>query len=366
MRTIWSTLLVYGIAFAAVFGLQLLAVTRLLTWGTGALELERDALPARRVGVPASSLTLIAIALLAAGRPRSLRLRLLPSGVPAREIVVMVVGILALSQALESLVLLLDVGTGPALEWMSHTMASAPPLGLALAVVVVGLFAPVGEELFFRGYMLTRLRQVWSPGPAILVSAVAFGIIHGEWVHGLLAAGIGVYLGLVTQRSGSVVPAMICHVVNNTASVLLSAWLGSPQSPAPNSELCVTASPGRPAAPVLEPHREPRPHVPLEVARDVGIHDDAPALHQAPDRGILRSVVLEGRHAHPAVGQRGRGRELGRELRLEPGARARVDQDTRDARAHAHRQLLHVVRAAALSSAQLERAVDDGIPAGAG
>src|SRR5260370_1978916 len=155
MRTIWSTLLVYGIAFAAVFGLQLLAVTALLTWRTGTLDLERDALTALLVGVPASSLTLIAIALLAAGRPRSARLRLVPSGVPAREIVVMVVGILALSQALESLVLLLDVGTGPALEWMTRTMASATPLGLTLPLLVVGLFPPLAQQLFFPPSILT-------------------------------------------------------------------------------------------------------------------------------------------------------------------------------------------------------------------
>jgi hypothetical protein len=122
---------------------------------------------------------------------------------------------------------------------MSRTMGSTTPLGLVLAIIVVGLLAPVGEELFFRGYMLTRLRQAWSPGPAILVSAIAFGIIHGEWVHGLLAAGIGVYLGLVAERSGSVIPAMICHAVNNTASVLLSAWLGSPQGRALNAALLV-------------------------------------------------------------------------------------------------------------------------------
>jgi membrane protease YdiL (CAAX protease family) len=239
MRAIWSTLLVYGIAFVSVFGLQLVAVTALLTWRTGAVDLDRDGLSALLVAVPASSLTLIAIALVAAGRPRSQRLRLVPSGVPAREILVMVAGILALSQALESLVLLLGVGTGPALEWMTRTMGSTTPLGLALALVVVGLLAPIGEELFFRGYMLTRLRQAWSPGPAILVSAIAFGIIHGEWVHGLLAAGIGVYLGLVTERSGSVVPAMICHAVNNTASVLLSAWLGSPHGRALNATLVI-------------------------------------------------------------------------------------------------------------------------------
>ena len=239
MRAIWSTLLVYGIAFVSVFGLQLVAVTALLTWRTGAVDLDRDGFSALLVAVPASSLTLIAIALVAAGRPRSQRLRLVPSGVPAREILVMVAGILALSQALESLVLLLGVGTGPALEWMTRTMGSTTPFGLALAIVVVGLLAPIGEELFFRGYMLTRLRQAWSPGPAILVSAIAFGIIHGEWVHGLLAAGIGVYLGLVTERSGSVVPAMICHAVNNTASVLLSAWLGSPHGHALNAALVI-------------------------------------------------------------------------------------------------------------------------------
>jgi membrane protease YdiL (CAAX protease family) len=239
MRAIWSTLLVYGIAFVSVFGLQLVAVTALLTWRTGAVDLDRDGLSALLVAVPASSLTLIAIALVAAGRPRSQWLRLVPSDVPAREILVMMAGILALSQALESLVLLLGVGTGPALEWMTRTMGSTTPFGLALAIIVVGLLAPIGEELFFRGYMLTRLRQAWSPGPAILVSAIAFGIIHGEWVHGLLAAGIGVYLGLVTERSRSVVPAMICHAVNNTASVLLSAWLGSPHGRALNATLVI-------------------------------------------------------------------------------------------------------------------------------
>jgi len=242
MRVIATTLLVYLAAVAAVFGLQLVAVTALVTRRAGTFDLERDGLAALLVGVPASSLGLIVVAWLAAGRPRRERLRLLPTRVPARGILAMIVGILALSQALESLALLVGVGPGANLDWIARTLATATPLTLALAVLVIGGLAPVGEELFFRGFMLSRLRQVWRAGPAIVVTALAFGLIHGEWVHGLLATGIGLYLGLVTARSGSVIPAVICHVANNTASVLLSVALGSPQGRGLNVVLLVVTA----------------------------------------------------------------------------------------------------------------------------
>ena len=114
MRAIWSTLLVYGIAFVAVFGLQLLAVDR-------APDLA-DRRPRPRAGRARRAAGRGARVLADPHRhrarspragPGAPRLRLVPSGVPAREILVMVVGILALSQALESLVLLLGVGTRP-------------------------------------------------------------------------------------------------------------------------------------------------------------------------------------------------------------------------------------------------------------
>jgi len=139
--------------------------------------------------------------------------------------------------------MVLGVGPGPALDWIARTMADASPSGLLLAVLIVGLLAPLGEELFFRGYIQTRLRQVWSAGPAIVVTALAFGLIHGEPVHGVLAFGIGVYLGLVTERAESVVPAVICHAVNNTASVVLSAWIGSPTGVVANLAILLVTAP---------------------------------------------------------------------------------------------------------------------------
>ncbi len=242
MQVIATTLLVYLAAVAAVFGTQLAAVMALMARRAGTFDPERDGLTALLVSVPASSLALIGIAWLAAGRPRRERLRLLPSRVSAATIVAMIVGILALSQALESIAILAGVGPGANLDWIARTLAAASPVGLLLAILVIGGLAPVGEELFFRGFMLTRLRRVWSAGPAILVTAIAFGVIHGEWVHGVLATGIGIYLGLVTERSASVIPAVICHVANNTASVVLSAALGSPQGRGVNAVLLVVGA----------------------------------------------------------------------------------------------------------------------------
>lgn len=243
MRPVWTALLVYALAVVAVLGLQFAAVTALAAWRGGSLDVERDALVTLLAGVPASSLALIAIAFVAGGRPSGVTLRLRPVRLPARGLAIVVLGTLALSQGLESLTILLEVGPGPALDWIARTMAAAPPSGLLLAVLVVGFLAPLGEELFFRGYLQTRLRLVWSPGPAILVTALAFGLIHGELVHGVLAFCIGLYLGLVTERSGSVIPAVICHVANNTGSVVLSAWLGSPAGMAVNVAVLLVTGP---------------------------------------------------------------------------------------------------------------------------
>ena len=237
MWVIATTLLVYLAAAATVFGTQFAAVIALMARRAATFDPERDGLAALLVSVPASSLALVGIAWLAAGRPRRERLRLLPARVCTPAMAAMIVGILALSQALESLALLVGVGPGPNLDWIARALAGAGPGGLLLAILVIGGLAPVGEELFFRGFMLTRLRQVWSAGPAILVTAIAFGVIHGEWVHGVLATGIGIYLGLVTERSASVIPAVICHVANNTVSVLLSTAIGSAQGRGVNAVL---------------------------------------------------------------------------------------------------------------------------------
>lgn len=80
---------------------------------------------------------------------------------------------------------------------------------------------PIAEELAFRGFLLRRLvaedfeavpsgRFTW---PALLLSSVAFGALHGSrWIAGTLA---GLLYGLAMTRKGKLGDAIIAHAVTN-------------------------------------------------------------------------------------------------------------------------------------------------------
>ena len=139
----------------------------------------------------------------------------------------MIVGMLALGQGLDSLTMLTGLGDKGALAAIRGALAEAVGPELFLAVLVIGVVAGSAEELFFRGYMQTRLGQRMPPAVAILVTSMAFGLLHLEWVHALLAFVLGLYLGWITEVAGSALPAVACHVINNALFTLLSALVGT-------------------------------------------------------------------------------------------------------------------------------------------
>lgn len=87
---------------------------------------------------------------------------------------------------------------------------------------VIGLMAPLAEELVFRGAILRSLLK-WNSRPwvAILISAILFSVAHmnpAQMPHTLL---IGLLLGWMYYRTDSIVPGVVFHWVNNTVAYVL-------------------------------------------------------------------------------------------------------------------------------------------------
>jgi len=85
----------------------------------------------------------------------------------------------------------------------------------------VGILAPLAEEMVFRGAVLRTLltlfnrRWHWA---AIALSALIFALVHGNLAQGLHAFLLGLLLGWLFYRSGSIVPGVVLHWVNNTVA----------------------------------------------------------------------------------------------------------------------------------------------------
>lgn len=94
------------------------------------------------------------------------------------------------------------------------------PGQLALAIALLVVVVPLGEEAFFRGLVYTGLRARWHAAAAVAASAILFSLLHLQPVSLLSILLLGVGLALVYDRTGSLVPAIVVHAANNLLAVL--------------------------------------------------------------------------------------------------------------------------------------------------
>jgi membrane protease YdiL (CAAX protease family) len=102
-------------------------------------------------------------------------------------------------------------------------------------VLVFGVVTGYREELFFRGYMITRLCDLGAPGAAaVAASSLLFAAGHlYQGVSGLaVALALGVYFGVFFLRRRDVHRLALAHALYNTAILVASLWLG-PEMPPP-------------------------------------------------------------------------------------------------------------------------------------
>jgi sodium transport system permease protein len=99
---------------------------------------------------------------------------------------------------------------------------SNPTLPLWLVVVALAIAPGVCEELAFRGFIMSGFLRSARPGVAIVLSSIAFGVAHMVPQQVFNAMLLGLVLGLLAVRSGSLLPGILFHVFYNSLEILRS------------------------------------------------------------------------------------------------------------------------------------------------
>lgn len=94
------------------------------------------------------------------------------------------------------------------------------PSNLAVLLVVMAVIPPLCEELAFRGFMLSGLRRLGHEWRAVIISAIFFGLTHPIIQQSMLACLVGVVIGVLAVRTGSLLPCVIFHMTHNALAVL--------------------------------------------------------------------------------------------------------------------------------------------------
>jgi membrane protease YdiL (CAAX protease family) len=100
------------------------------------------------------------------------------------------------------------------------------------AVLVLGAVAvtpAVCEETLFRGWLQGTLRRKLAPVPVIAVQAVLFALFHMSPLSIVALAFVGLYLGWLFERTGTLFSSMTAHGLYNAtvigATNLEPRWL---------------------------------------------------------------------------------------------------------------------------------------------
>ena len=89
-------------------------------------------------------------------------------------------------------------------------------------VLLIVIAAPISEEVCFRGMLFGGLRERWPRIAAALLSGIIFGALHA--LTGLSAVppliAFGFILALLYEKTGSIVPGILLHMLNNSVALL--------------------------------------------------------------------------------------------------------------------------------------------------
>lgn len=94
-----------------------------------------------------------------------------------------------------------------------------------LMVICSVIFAPFCEELVFRGVTMHQAKKCLPFWAANLLQALLFGIFHMNMIQGIYAFCLGLVLGYVCNRGGSIYYSILLHMLFNFWGTVLSGLI---------------------------------------------------------------------------------------------------------------------------------------------
>jgi membrane protease YdiL (CAAX protease family) len=173
---------------------------------------------------------LLAVATVAGSMAGDVRraLRLSPTRASAAGLTAGIVGLAGVSFATGTIGASLRIPGTETMSAIARALAEPKPMRLVLILLTIGLLPALAEEAFFRGFIQGTLVASLGRWPGIVLTALAFGLIHLNVVQGSEAFVAGIFLGWMTERFGGVRPAIAAHAFNNLLFVALAA-IGMPE-----------------------------------------------------------------------------------------------------------------------------------------
>lgn len=91
-------------------------------------------------------------------------------------------------------------------------------------LLCVGIIAPIAEEIVFRGLIYQRLKDYTGVRWAVLLSALFFGIYHGNMVQAIYASALGILFAWLMEYFQNLWVPILLHMGGNTWGLIFSTY----------------------------------------------------------------------------------------------------------------------------------------------
>lgn len=98
-------------------------------------------------------------------------------------------------------------------------------LNLINALLIIAVLPAVFEEFVFRGVFFKIMEKKYSKTGLAVMTGLMFGGMHLNVFSFFQTAALGIIIGALLIRSGSIFPAMIMHFTNNAVSVVVMKYM---------------------------------------------------------------------------------------------------------------------------------------------